>query len=213
MHANTLDNYFFFLFSCSVDDYTTGYMKSLAMVSHDGNVFWPPIVRFRSSCKVDITYFPFDDQVCHLKLGSWAYDGFQVDVLNRSSNIDLSNYIDNGEWELIEVRARRRVVVYSCCPEPFPDMTFYLHIRRRTTYYTFNVIIPCVILSILTIAGFFLPAESGEKVTLGLTVLLAFSVFMLLIAESMPATSEFVPLIGKICFFIPQQSFGCRILG
>jgi nicotinic acetylcholine receptor len=51
-------------------------------------------------------------------------------------------------------------------------------------------------LSVLTCLTFYLPTESGEKVSLGLTVLLAFSVFMLLIAESMPATSEFIPLIG-----------------
>ena len=59
-------------------------MRSLAMVSSEGRVFWPPIVRFRSSCKVDITYFPFDDQVCHMKLGSWAYDGFQVIITIRN---------------------------------------------------------------------------------------------------------------------------------
>ena len=52
-------------------------------------------------------------------------------------------------------------------------------------------------LSILTCLTFYLPTESGEKVSLGLTVLLAFSVFMLLIAEAMPATSEFIPLIGQ----------------
>ena len=172
-------------------------MKSLAMVMHDGTIFWPPIVRMRSSCKMDVTYFPFDDQICHLKLGSWAYDGYQVDVTNRSGNVDLSNFVDNGEWELVDARSIRTVFYYTCCPEPFPDVRFYLHIRRRTIYYTFNIIIPCVILSLLTIAGFILPAASGEKVTLGLTTLLAFSVFMLLIAESMPATSEFVPLIGR----------------
>ncbi|KIH59696.1 hypothetical protein ANCDUO_10063 [Ancylostoma duodenale] len=37
---------------------------------------------------------------------------------------------------------------------------------------------------------FLLPCESGEKVTLGLTVLLAYSVFSFNIAESMPETSE-----------------------
>ncbi len=87
-----------------------------------------------------------------------------MDVTNRTLNVDLSNYVDNGEWELIDVRTVRRVNIYACCPEPFPDVTFYLHMRRRTTYYTFNIIIPCTILSMLTIAGFFLPAESGEKV-------------------------------------------------
>ena len=38
---------------------------------------------------------------------------------------------------------------------------------------------------------------SGEKISLGLSVFLAFSMFMLLIAEEVPATSESVPLIGK----------------
>ena len=32
----------------------------------------------------------------------------------------------------------------------------------------------------------------------GITVLLAFSVFMLAVAENLPETSEFVPLISKI---------------
>ena len=121
----------------------------------------------------------------------------KVDVLNRTSEIDLSNYIDNGEWKLIEILPVRNVVFYACCDTPFPDVTFWLHLRRRTTYYAFNIIIPCAFLSLLTLCNFLLPAASGEKVSLGLTVLLAFSVFMLLIAENMPATSEYVPLIGK----------------
>ncbi|CAL1530224.1 unnamed protein product [Lymnaea stagnalis] len=180
----------------SVEDYTDGYMQSLAMVHHTGVVFWPPIVRFQSTCQVDITYFPFDDQVCSMKLGSWAYDGFQVDVDNRSVPVDLSNYVSNGEWHLISVTAKRNVVYYPCCTEPFHDVTFTVHLRRRTLYYTHNVIIPCVMLSSLTLLVFWMSPDSGEKVTLGLTVLLAFSVFMLLIAENMPATSNFVPLIG-----------------
>ncbi|XP_033750129.1 neuronal acetylcholine receptor subunit alpha-9-like [Pecten maximus] len=180
----------------SAEDYTQGFMEALAMVSHNGNVFWPPIVKLRSTCAIDITYFPFDDQICRMKVGSWAYDGFQVDVFNRSNSIDLSNFVSNGEWELIGVKAVRNVVKYQCCPESFPDVTFTLHISRRTLYYTYNVIIPCVMLSILTLLGFWMRPDSGEKVTLGLTVLLAFSVFMLLIAENMPATSSFVPLIG-----------------
>ena len=62
----------------SVEDYTDGYMQALAMVNNTGYVFWPPIVKFESTCQIDITYFPFDDQVCEMKLGSWAYDGLQV---------------------------------------------------------------------------------------------------------------------------------------
>ena len=63
---------------CSADDYTTGYMPSNAMVSSDGTVFWSPPARLRSSCKVDITFFPFDEQHCYMKFGSWTYDQAQV---------------------------------------------------------------------------------------------------------------------------------------
>ncbi|RUS75096.1 hypothetical protein EGW08_017150 [Elysia chlorotica] len=180
----------------SADDFTTGYMKSKAMVYSNGTVFWAPPARFRSSCKIDITYFPFDDQSCELKFGSWTYDGFQVDVTNRTSRVDLQNYVYSGEWELIDVRIRRTVVKYACCVETYPDVRFTVVIRRKTLYYLFNIIFPCLWLTILSLLGFWLPPESGEKITLGITVLLAFSVFMLLIAESMPATSEFVPLMG-----------------
>ena len=182
----------------SADDYTEGFMQSKAMVSHDGNVFWPPPAKLRSSCKIDITYFPFDDQKCMMKFGSWAYDGFQVDITNRSASVDLSNYVFSGEWQLLDIKVIRTEEVYPCCPEPYPDVRFYIVMRRRTLYYLFNIIFPCLWLTVLSLLGFWLPPDSGEKVTLGITVLLAFSVFMLLIAESMPATSEFVPLIGKV---------------
>ena len=75
-------------------------------------------------------------------------------------------------------------------------MTFTLVIERRTLYYLFNIIFPCLWLALISVMTFWLPPESGEKITLGITVLLAYSVFMLLVAESMPQTSEYVPLIG-----------------
>jgi len=62
---------------------------------------------------------------------------------------------------------------------------------------TLNIILPCISLNVLSLLAFCLPPDAGEKVTLGITVLLSYSVFMLLIAENMPPTSEFVPLIGK----------------
>lgn len=58
----------------------------------------------------------------------------------------------------------------SGCSEPFPDMTFYLHLQRRHLYYVMNIILPCMMMSLLTMTTFALPAESGEKINLGLTV-------------------------------------------
>uniref|UniRef100_A0A1I8IYU2 Neur_chan_LBD domain-containing protein n=1 Tax=Macrostomum lignano TaxID=282301 RepID=A0A1I8IYU2_9PLAT len=58
-------------------DFTDNLMPALAMIDSNGTVFWPIPTKLRSSCKVDVTYFPFDEQMCDLKFGSWTYDGFQ----------------------------------------------------------------------------------------------------------------------------------------
>ena len=39
--------------------------------------------------------------------------------------------------------------------------------RRRTLYYFFNLIVPCVLISSMALLGFTLPPDAGEKLTLG----------------------------------------------
>jgi len=72
------------MFVYSADDFTAGYMPTNAMVHSNGQVFWAPPARLRSSCKVDVTYFPFDQQTCLMKFGSWTYDQAQVIVTRHS---------------------------------------------------------------------------------------------------------------------------------
>ena len=65
------------------------------------------------------------------------------------------------------VPGKKNSVTYDCCPEPYVDITFTVHIRRRTLYYFFNLIVPCVLISSMALLGFTLPPDSGEKLTLG----------------------------------------------
>ncbi|MEQ2212694.1 hypothetical protein XENOCAPTIV_003473, partial [Xenoophorus captivus] len=50
---------------------------------------------------------------------------------------------------------------------PYPDVTFVVTLRRRTLFYALNLLIPCVLLSSMTLLVFLLPANSGEKISLG----------------------------------------------
>ena len=63
--------------------------------------------------------------------------------------------------------ATRNEVIYECCPEPYLDITFTIKIRRRTVYYFFNLIVPCVLIASMAVLGFTLPPDSGEKLSLG----------------------------------------------
>lgn len=58
---------------------------------------------------------------------------------------------------------------YECCPEIYIDITYTIHVQRRTLYYGFNIIIPCVLISSMSLLLFMLPPDSGEKISLGVT--------------------------------------------
>ncbi|XP_065337698.1 neuronal acetylcholine receptor subunit alpha-7 isoform X3 [Cloeon dipterum] len=181
----------------SADEGFDGTYHTNVVVRNNGSCLYVPPGIFKSTCKIDITWFPFDDQHCDMKFGSWTYDGNQLDlVLKSETGGDLSDFITNGEWHLIGMPGKKNTIVYACCPEPYVDITFTIQIRRRTLYYFFNLIVPCVLISSMALLGFTLPPESGEKLTLGVTILLSLTVFSLLVAELLPQTSDAVPLIG-----------------
>ncbi|XP_075342905.1 neuronal acetylcholine receptor subunit alpha-10-like [Odontesthes bonariensis] len=180
----------------SADDEFSSSMETNVVLRHDGQVMWDQPAITKSSCLVDVAFFPFDVQHCHLTFGSWTHNGNQMDLFNALDSADLSDFVPNVEWEVLGMPAKKNVILYGCCSDPYPDITFTLHLKRRASFYIFNLLIPCMMISFLAPLGFFLPADSGEKVSLGVTVLLALTVFQLLVAESMPP-SESVPLIGK----------------
>lgn len=86
-------------------------------------------------------------QLCSMKFGSWTYDGYRVDLQKEAEEADVKMFVTNGEWDLIGIPAQRNEIIYVCCPEPYPDVTFTVHIRRRTTYYYINLIIPCALIT------------------------------------------------------------------
>jgi len=104
-------------------------LATKATLMASGKVEWKPPAIYHSSCEMDVEYFPFDEQTCVMKFGSWTYDGFQVDL----RHIDEEN--------------------------------------------------------------------SGEKVSLSISILLSLTVFFLLLAEIIPPTSLVVPLLGKFVLF------------
>jgi len=177
--------------------------KTKVILSYDGNNSWYSPTILRSRCEIDIEYFPFDDQKCHIKFVSWTYNGFKVDLHRYNYTADLASYMPSGEFELIEAKAIRAIDKYTCCPEPYPYVRFTIHIRRKTLFYFNNLIVPCFLITALGLLTFVLPPATGERVTLVITTLLAMTVFMLMIAENTPTTSEVTPLIGK--FFIASM--------
>ncbi|KAG7327646.1 hypothetical protein KOW79_009252 [Hemibagrus wyckioides] len=172
-----------------------------AQVFHDGRVKWKPPAIYKSSCSIDVTFFPFDQQNCKMKFGSWTYDRAKIDLVSMDSNVDQMDYWESGEWVIINAVGKYNSKKYECCTEIYPDITYYFIIRRLPLFYTINLIIPCLLISCLTVLVFYLPSECAEKITLCISVLLSLTVFLLLITEIIPSTSLVIPLIGEYLLF------------
>ncbi|XP_041563995.1 acetylcholine receptor subunit beta-like 1 isoform X1 [Drosophila elegans] len=190
------------LFNNADGNYEVRY-KSNVLIYPTGEVLWVPPAIYQSSCTIDVTYFPFDQQTCIMKFGSWTFNGDQVSLAlyNNKNFVDLSDYWKSGTWDIIEVPAYLNVYEGDSNHPTETDITFYIIIRRKTLFYTVNLILPTVLISFLCVLVFYLPAEAGEKVTLGISILLSLVVFLLLVSKILPPTSLVLPLIAKYLLF------------
>ncbi|OQV20252.1 Neuronal acetylcholine receptor subunit alpha-10 [Hypsibius exemplaris] len=183
------------LYNNADSEYYHKMISTNAIIQHTGNVTWLSTSIIRSTCEIDVRFFPFDKQVCSLKFASWTFDGFAVDLVVVTEVGDISNYLPSMEWDLKNFTAKRNIVYYSCCAEPYPDITMTLSMQRRPHFYIYNHLAPCGVATLFAFLGFYAPGESGEKVTLGITTLLSLTLFMLMVGEAMPPTATTLPLI------------------
>lgn len=113
--------------------------------------------------------------------------------------IDISDYQESVEFDLMSTRGVRHERRYPCCSYYFVDITYYINLRRKTLFYTINLMTPCIGIAVLTSLVFFLPSDSNNKISLCVNVLVTLTVFFLLLVEIIPPTSWVIPLVGRYC--------------
>ncbi|XP_052796238.1 acetylcholine receptor subunit beta-like 1 [Mya arenaria] len=189
------------LFNNADGNYEVSY-RSNVIVYPDGKVNWIPPAIYKSSCTIDVQYFPFDEQRCDMKFGSWT---FREDQLNftfymNMNSLDVTDYLKSGTWDILDSPAKIERVPHPVTGEMKTMVIFTFRLRRKTLFYTVNLIIPCVLISFVTICVFALPADAGEKITLCISILLALVVFLLLISKILPPSLT-IPLVAKYLLF------------
>ena len=157
-------------------------------LDHLGEVMWFPGDFFETYCQVDITYYPLDVQQCRIDLKVWGCPLKGANLV--LSDIPVQNVAEkNGEWEIVAITSD------NTDEKGRLGASFVLHLKRRTMFYVINMMLPVVFLSLLNFLVFGLPAESGEKMTLSVSVLISYAVFLTLVNDKLPENSE-----GLCCF-------------
>ncbi|NWY06782.1 5HT3A protein, partial [Nothoprocta ornata] len=168
-------------------------------VQHHGEVRNLKPIQVMTACSLDIYSFPFDVQNCSLTFTSWLHHIHDINLsLWRPPELvkaDKSVFMNQGEWELLHVLSRIQEFSVKDS-DSYAEIKFYVVIRRRPLFYTVSLLLPSIFLMLTDLVGFYLPPNSGERVSFKITLLLGYSVFLIIVSDTLPATTIGTPLIG-----------------
>ncbi|XP_048589485.1 neuronal acetylcholine receptor subunit alpha-7 isoform X2 [Nematostella vectensis] len=171
------------------------------IIAFNGNNTWRSPAIYNTMCVLDVKYFPFDEQTCDLVFASWTRDISKLNLVTTSDTVPRSRrdsklFQENEEWRVMFAKMKRYEVIFDWSEIPVADVTISVRLQRRTYYYVMNLILPCTLIACTIFLEFILPAESGERVGLGITILLSMAVFQELTSEKLPSSSEHFPLLA-----------------
>uniref|UniRef100_H2Y810 Neurotransmitter-gated ion-channel transmembrane domain-containing protein n=2 Tax=Ciona savignyi TaxID=51511 RepID=H2Y810_CIOSA len=151
---------------------------------------------------MDVTLFPFDWQNCSMIFRSADHDQSEMVFGLRYSpdeiSIDDKIYVTSGEWHLCQIPA---AVVRKSSDKMFQEVWFTVILRRKPQFYVLNMLLPCVMISVLSCFVFHLPVVAGEKIGLSISLLLGDTIFVFLFAQRMPSAALTVPLVASYLLF------------
>ena len=170
--------------------------KNHILLESDGYVQWTTSQRFDTHCRIDPYLFPFDTQTCTLVVSGWITTSSYVNFSKSMDDMDREDLYPSNEWSLELTRVYDNQSVRN--DGVFSDVVFEFTWRRRSTYYVLTIIMPLLLVSLLGLFIFPLPPESGEKISLGMTCFLSFSVTQAAIDEHLPTSTRTMPLIRNV---------------
>ena len=153
---------------------------------------------WKTICKVRSTYFPFDEQRCTIIIRSGAHDSQSIKFIQRRP-IQGHSFI-RGEWELVhsytDITDER---VSDFGEVDYSLVRFTLVLKRNHLYYLIKIILPFAMVSFVTLFTFLLPPQTGEKLTLNVTILLSLVIYLQLLSEYIPKSDDETPILTLFC--------------
>uniref|UniRef100_A0A3Q0RZ53 5-hydroxytryptamine (serotonin) receptor 3B n=1 Tax=Amphilophus citrinellus TaxID=61819 RepID=A0A3Q0RZ53_AMPCI len=153
------------------------------------------------ACSLELYAFPFDKQNCSLTFRSWLHSVKEINLAllrNESATANMKQFMNHGEWELLSIPSRYWLSRQD--NTDYAHIRFNVLIRRRPLLYVVGLLIPSIFLMLVDVMSFYLPLNSGTRITFKISILLGYTVFRVNMADELPVTAVRTPLIGV--FFV-----------
>ena len=155
----------------------------------NGDIRWSYQEKLVSFCEIDVRYFPFDRQSCSILLQSTIYDSSQLTLRSLYRVVRLYNFI-RSEWEIHHATIEEIDLYSAQHMRHFSTIRIKIELVRFSRLYIMKIIFPFSIISLLALFSFCLPIDSGEKITLTVSVLLSLSIYLQIISDYVPKTER-----------------------
>lgn len=167
-------------------------------VNDKGRCVWSGPATFKANCEMKVDEWPFDEQTCELAFGSYSYGKNLLKLkLFKDKRKFATRFVKSGDWEITNITAALGETDHgNCCRFNFSEVVYTLEMKRKSLYYMFYLFTPTSLLTILALSSFLIHVESGERIGFVTTILLAMTVFLLLIPSFLPVTSDGLPILG-----------------
>ncbi|XP_072024033.1 neuronal acetylcholine receptor subunit alpha-2-like isoform X2 [Amphiura filiformis] len=182
-----------------------------ALLYSNGYVYNLPSYRIEFKCPMNLRYFPYDEQRCSLKYGSWAHDMSLINLTSMNSAIDMEDLRPSADFRVINNKAVLNLKQYPCCPnEIWSDITFSMSLKRTSSAYSAKLVLPSVLTGFLILLTFLLPPASHEKITLCGITFLALLLLLVYLQSIVPASGD--TILGEYLAFALFIDFFAMIL-
>lgn len=185
-----------------------GNLSSLLRLHANGSVKWRFCKLLKIFCSVDVKYFPFDTQFCSITLVGNNYFLHELFIYVKDESVDLYRFTTNSFWNLQSAILKNSTISpndYTAQEFP-PDMEIKLTLQRRNDFFDVYIIIPVIFLGFLNNLVFVMPTSSGERTSVAMTALLSFVVYMDMVNENLPKSSDPVAYIYYYIIFLMTYS-------
>ncbi|XP_047659634.1 5-hydroxytryptamine receptor 3A-like [Tachysurus fulvidraco] len=165
-------------------------------LNYTGGVHLVQLKRVVASCQMDIYKFPFDAQNCSLTFHSYLHEENELKLMSKSATFifDSSVHSDSG-WRFVNITDLVSATTFTS-KRAFSAVKYGIFLKREASLYILNLLVPSCFLSLLDLFSFFLSPQNVDRSAFKMTLILGYTVFLLITNDLLPDSSSHTALIN-----------------
>uniref|UniRef100_A0A8C4Q4H6 Neurotransmitter-gated ion-channel ligand-binding domain-containing protein n=1 Tax=Eptatretus burgeri TaxID=7764 RepID=A0A8C4Q4H6_EPTBU len=163
----------------------------------NGSMLYDGLLKVVSKCTFDVYYYPFDKHKCSFHFISWTNSKDEVHLIATSEKQQKKN---DDEWSVTSLNCSANN------DEIFPIITCHLHLKHAPQWTVMTLLMPSILMMVADLFTQLMPfTKINDRLSCQVSLLLGFSVFILILSDSIPARAQCTPLLAQ--HFISCLSF------